>query len=103
MDSRAVAGVQNGSVADQVRYVRFQSVVADSRGRYVGVFGLVNILAKQGRLTAEQERFRRVNNGWYDGAYPDPAAVDPRVYDHELNPGAVAWFKSTAEIIVVPD
>ena len=59
-----------GSVAVEVRYVRFQSSVAESRGRYVGVFGLVNTLAKQGRLTAEQERFRRANNDWYDAAYP---------------------------------
>jgi len=28
--------------------------------------------------------------------YPDPAAVDPHVYDHDRNPGAAAWFKSTA-------
>jgi len=83
-------------MTDQTSYVRFQSPTPDSRGRYVGVFGLVNSLAKQGRLTAEQEQFRRTNNDWYDHAYPDPGAADPTIYDHTLNPGSAAWFKSTA-------
>ena len=83
-------------MVDQTSYIRFQSPTPDSRGLCIGVFGLVNSLAKQGRLTAEQEQFRRANNDWYDGAYPDPAAADPTIYDRTLNPGSVAWFKSTA-------
>lgn len=72
----------------------------DARGRYVGVFGLVNTLARQGRLTTEQERFRRLNNDWYDAAYPDPATVDPTVYDETVNPGATAWFKPTSIALI---
>ncbi|GLY93158.1 hypothetical protein Acsp02_04140 [Actinoplanes sp. NBRC 103695] len=79
-----------------VPFVRFQSPVADDRGRFVGVFGLVNTLARQGRLTAEQELFRRANNDWYDAAYRNPAAVDPSVYDAAVNPGVCAWFTTSA-------
>ncbi|MEU2559391.1 hypothetical protein ABZ626_08665 [Streptomyces longispororuber] len=67
------------------------------RGHFPGVFALVNGLAKEGKLTAEQERFRRANNDWYDAAYPTP---DASVYDPERNPGAVAWFRTTATHLV---
>ncbi|WP_433266092.1 hypothetical protein ACQPZF_39865 [Actinosynnema sp. CS-041913] len=76
--------------------MRFQATVRNQRGIYPGVFGLINGLAREGRLTAGQEAFRRVNNAWYDAAYTDPTTVDPLVYDREVNPGAVAWFKSSA-------
>lgn len=81
---------------DDVRYVRFQAAHRDHKGRFVGVFGLVNGLARTGKLTEAQERFRRANNDWYDASYTDPSTVDPSVYDHELHPGAAAWFKSSA-------
>ena len=81
---------------DDVRYVRFQAPERDHKGRYVGVFGLVNGLARTGRLTETQERFRRANNDWYDASYTDPGTVDPSVYDHESHPGAAAWFKASA-------
>lgn len=77
-------------------YVRFQGTVRHPRGHFPGVFVLVNGLAQDGRLTAEQERFRRANNDWYDAAYSNPSSVDPTVYNHDVNPGAVAWFKSSA-------
>ncbi|MGD6744845.1 hypothetical protein ACOKM3_23780 [Streptomyces sp. BH106] len=77
-------------------YVRFQSPHRNRRGHFTGLFGLVNNLARDGLLTAEQESFRRTNNDWYDAAYPDPSTVDPTVYDHEVNPGAAAWFKPSA-------
>jgi hypothetical protein len=67
----------------------------------VGVFGLVNMLANRRRLTVEQERFRRINNDWYDAAYPNPAAVDAAVYDQEVNPLAAAWFRSSATKLIV--
>ncbi|MFF9900893.1 hypothetical protein [Streptomyces longispororuber] len=78
-------------------YVRFQSPLRHERGHFPGVFALVNGLAKEGKLTAEQERFRRANNDWYDAAYPTP---DASVYDPERNPGAVAWFRTTATHLV---
>ncbi|MEU3730720.1 hypothetical protein ACH4MG_12420 [Streptomyces sp. NPDC017454] len=79
-----------------VLYVRFQSPHRNSRGHFTGVFGLVNNLARTGRLSDEQESFRRSNNSWYDAAYTDPSTIDPDIYDHEVNPGAAAWFKPSA-------
>ncbi|GIG61748.1 hypothetical protein Lfu02_61200 [Longispora fulva] len=81
-------------------YVRFQNPLPDELGRYVGVFGLVNTLAKRRVLTEEQERFRRLNNDLYDSAYDNPAAVDATVYDHDINPGAAAWFKPAAQHLI---
>jgi hypothetical protein len=81
-------------------YIRFQSPEPDERGRFVGVFGLVNMLSSRGRLTPEQERFRRANNDWYDAAYADPTTVDPTVYDEAVHPGAHAWFKDSATELV---
>ncbi|MFG2890204.1 hypothetical protein [Streptomyces sp. NPDC048248] len=77
-------------------FVRFQGTTRHPRGHFPGVFALVNTLAKNGRLTPDQERFRRTHNDWYDANYPDPSTVDPTVYDEAVNPGAVAWFKSTS-------
>jgi hypothetical protein len=77
-------------------YVRFRGTVRSARGTYPGVFGLVNNLAREGKLTAGQERFRRANNDWYDAHYTNPSDVDPAVYDPEVHPGAVAWFKPSA-------
>ncbi|MGY5106932.1 hypothetical protein [Streptomyces sp. 900105245] len=83
-----------------IEYVRFQSAVPDERGQFKGVFGLVNNLARDGRLTAEQDRFRSENNAWYDAAYTDPSTVDRSVYDPAANPGATAWFKPSASHLI---
>lgn len=82
--------------ASQGGFIRVQGVVANERGGFSGVFGLVNRLAGDGRLGCEEDHFRRINNQWYDSAYPDPSDVDPTVYDHERNPYAAAWFKVTS-------
>ncbi|MGW5734856.1 MULTISPECIES: hypothetical protein [Streptomyces] len=84
----------------EAAYVRFESPLRHRRGHFTGVFGLVNGLAREGKLTAEQERFRRTNNDWYDNAYPDPSTIDPAIYDHDVNPRAVAWFKVTATHLI---
>ncbi|WP_328339915.1 hypothetical protein [Streptomyces violaceus] len=87
-----------------VAYVRFQGIVRNERGAFPGVFGLANRLAREGKLSAEQYRFWRANNDWYDTNYPNPSDLDPLVYDHEANPGAVAWFKgSSTELIARVD
>jgi hypothetical protein len=78
------------------RFVRFQSPQVSERGIRVGVFGLVNLLGKHGRLTSEDEQLRTTRNRWFDDAYRDPSTVDPTVYDRAVNPGAVAWFKQDA-------
>jgi hypothetical protein len=67
-------------------YVRYQSPTPNSRGAFIGIFGLVNGLAHEGVLTAEEERFRRTNNAWYDAAYTDPSTVDPTIYDRASTP-----------------
>ncbi|MEO3873121.1 hypothetical protein ABGB18_30265 [Nonomuraea sp. B12E4] len=77
-------------------YVRFQSPTPNGRGTYPGMFGLVNGLAAQGRLSDAEERFRRENNAWYEANFTNPATVDPAVYDRSTNPGAAAWFKLSA-------
>lgn len=77
-------------------YVRFQSTERSPRGHFPGIFALANGLAREGRLTEEQQRFWRAANDWYDAAYTDPSRVDPTVYDPGVNPRAVAWFKGTA-------
>ncbi|WP_217196818.1 hypothetical protein [Streptomyces buecherae] len=82
------------------RYVRFQGTTRNERGAYPGIFVLVNGLAREGRLTAEQERFRRTSNAWYDAAYTNPSHVDPSVYDRERHPTAVAWFESSARHLI---
>ncbi|MER6664346.1 hypothetical protein ABT256_07345 [Amycolatopsis japonica] len=84
----------------ELRFVRFQSPTRDERGNFTGVFGLVNGLARAGRLTVEQEAFRRTNNDWYDANFTNPAHADPSVYDAEVNPGAAAWFKATARVFI---
>ncbi|MFD5138395.1 hypothetical protein ACFWMX_19430 [Streptomyces sp. NPDC058378] len=86
-------------------YVRFQSPHRNRRGHFTGVFGLVNNLAREGRLSDEQESLRRSHNHWYDAAYTDPSTVDPTVYDDAINPGAAAWFKPSAAHLLtrVPD
>ncbi|MCX5387349.1 hypothetical protein [Streptomyces sp. NBC_00083] len=96
-------GHDGGSGADggTVPYVRFQSPHRNGRGHFTGVFGLVNNLAREGRLSAEEEAFRRTNNAWYDAAYTDPSTVDPSVYDDAVNPGAAAWFKPSATHLLV--
>ncbi|MEV0623031.1 GNAT family N-acetyltransferase [Nonomuraea sp. NPDC050404] len=82
--------------ASSETYVRFQSLRPNARGTHPGVFGLVNGLAMQGRLSEAEERFRRENNAWYEANFTNPATVDPSVYDRSVNPGAAAWFKSSA-------
>jgi hypothetical protein len=85
---------------DEARYVRFQGTDRGGRDVHPGVFALVNNLAREGRLTAEQELFRRINNAWYDVNYTNPTSVDPTVYDPAVNPGAAAWFKSSARHLI---
>ncbi|MFD8205869.1 hypothetical protein ACFV2S_05595 [Streptomyces sp. NPDC059695] len=82
---------------EAVQYVRFESLHRNARGHFTGVFGLVNNLAREGRLSDDQESFRRRNNSWYNGAYTDPSTVDPHVYDDGINPGAAAWFESATQ------
>ncbi|MET9631407.1 hypothetical protein ABZX92_28490, partial [Lentzea sp. NPDC006480] len=62
----------------------------DRQGRFLGVFAVVNTLARRDQLTPAQHVFRRLGNDWYDANFINPATVDPDVY---RQPGAAAWFK----------
>jgi hypothetical protein len=73
-----------------MEYIRFRAARPGRKGLNIGVFGLVNVLGRNGMLTSDEERLRRENNDWYDAAYPSPTAV------YEQHPEAVAWFKVTA-------
>nr|WP_216648186.1 hypothetical protein [Isoptericola chiayiensis] len=80
--------------------VRFESPTQNEVGYHVGVFGLANGLARSGRLSAEDWSWWRASNDWCNAAYPDPTTVDPAVYDQVLNPGARAWFRSSATDLI---
>ena len=77
-------------------FVRYQATELNARGIHVGIFGLTNGLARNGRLSAEDYQWWRDANAWYDTAYPDPNLVDPTVYDHTQNLHAQASFKISA-------
>lgn len=81
-------------------YIRFQSPTPNARGVHPGVFGLVNVLAKHGRLSPEEERFRVERHAWFHANLIDPTDVDPQVYDRALNPGVTAWFKQSGGHLV---
>ncbi|MFC8731257.1 hypothetical protein ACFT5B_02205 [Luteimicrobium sp. NPDC057192] len=83
-------------VAPRVELVRFESPVTNARGRRPGVFALANGLARAGRLSSTDHAWWRSSNDWCNAAYADPSTVDAAVYDDVANPGAQAWFKSTA-------
>ncbi|WP_436535706.1 hypothetical protein [Actinoplanes sp. HUAS TT8] len=85
---------------NEVVFLRFQSTSPNRRGTFPGVFGLVNGLAHDGRLTAEQEHFRKINNAWYEANFTNPNTVDPTVYDRAVHPKAAAWFKSSASEMI---
>ncbi|KWR73373.1 hypothetical protein RN04_03775 [Arthrobacter sp. W1] len=77
-------------------FIRYQSTQPDHRDVHLGIFALANSLGRGGKLTAAEHAIWRAGNDWYDAAYPNPSRAHPAVYDHEANPGAVAWFKGSA-------
>ncbi len=81
-------------------YTRFQSTTPNARGHRPGVFALVNGLAADGALSAEEERWRVAANAEFTAAYPDPTTVDPDVDDRERHPGAAAWFRTEATHLI---
>jgi hypothetical protein len=83
-----------------VELVRFESAEPNARGHHPGVFGLANGLARAGLLTAEEHAWWRRSNDWCDAAYRDPSTVDPTAYDRTVNPGAKAWFRTSAVELV---
>lgn len=74
-------------------FVRYQSPVPNHRGHHLGVFALVQGLARDGVLTAAQDAYRLTAHRWLDEAYPHPPA---ELFDRRVHARAVCWFKSTA-------
>jgi hypothetical protein len=60
------------------------------------------VASRAGVLTPQEESWRRVSNGWYESACTDPSGKDPLVDDRDLDPGAVAWFTSSATHLISP-
>ena len=77
-------------------YIRYESPTPNSRGAHPGIFALANGLARSGRLSATDWSWWRSNNDWLDAAYPDPATVDPTLFDRTKNPIVTCWSKDTA-------
>lgn len=82
------------------KYIRFEGTARHPRGHFPGIFVLANELAAQGKLSADQYQLWRRNNDWYDANYTNPTHVDPDIYDPRVNPGAVAWFKVSAQHLI---
>jgi hypothetical protein len=77
--------------------VRWQGTESTPRRRIrPGVFALVNGLWLDGLLSPVECEFRQHGNAWFHGHLTVPTDVHPSVYDDQLNPGAGAWFKTTA-------
>jgi hypothetical protein len=79
-----------------VLYVRYEAASANANGRHAGIFALANGLARKGLLNPADWAWWRANNDWFEAAYVDPAAVDPTIFDKEINPHTSCWFKSSA-------
>lgn len=77
-------------------FIRYQAQFPHPSGIHVGVFGLANGLAKEGKLSDSEWAAWRAGNDWFNQAYPDPSVSHPEVYDQTVNPHAAAWFKATA-------
>jgi hypothetical protein len=77
-----------------VIHVRYESLTPNASGRHPGIFALANGLARAGRLSAADWAWWRANNDWFDAAYPDPATVDPSLFDGSVQ--VSCWFKSSA-------
>ena len=77
-------------------FIRYQSIVPNRRGRFPGVFALVNGLATDSLLSPEDAAWVRSSNDRATAVYPDPTTVVADCYDPVVNPGAGSWFKSSA-------
>ncbi len=81
-------------------YIRFEAAEASASGRRPGVFALANWLAGEDRLTPAEWQWWRENNDWMDVAYPDPATVDPSLFDRTIHPMTSCWFKVSAAHLI---
>jgi hypothetical protein len=77
-------------------FVRFEATAPNSRGMRSGVFALANRLASTGLFTPADAAWHRAANTRADLLYRNPSFETPGCYDRTVNPGARAWFRSSA-------
>lgn len=77
-----------------MRFVRFQAAVASRSGRFPGVFARVNRLAFDGRLSADDDRWRQEQNAWFHEHLVDPFAANPALV--EGTRFTSSWFRTDA-------
>lgn len=81
-------------------YIRWQAAQPNRHGQKPGVFALANGLAKRGKLSDQDLAWWRASNDWYNAACPNPADVNPDVYNSTVHPGATAYFKTSAAYLL---
>ncbi|MNS32262.1 hypothetical protein D3C72_643410 [compost metagenome] len=94
---RTAEAIVSATATAESGFVRFQTAEAHQRreGVFLGIFAMVNTLAWDGRLTADQDAFRRTTNQWFNENMPLPTEVNPALYS-EAHLQSAAWFKRTA-------
>lgn len=94
---RTVEAIATATATSDSGFVRFQTPEPHHRreGVFLGIFAMVNTLAWDGRLTSEQEAFRRTTNQWFNENMPLPTEANPALYS-EAHLQSVSWFKRTA-------
>lgn len=97
---RAGAGAERPA-----QFVRYESPTPNRRGAHTGVFGLANGLRADGLLSPDDLAWLNAANARGDAAYPDPATVDPTVFDKRVHPIASCWFRTSATAVLqeIPD
>ncbi|GAA1046963.1 hypothetical protein GCM10009567_12110 [Rothia amarae] len=68
-------------------YLRFESCVPNSKGRFPGVYALANGLAHTGRLTETEYNQWKLTNACLDGAYTSPG-----IYKEMPDVGLTSWY-----------
>lgn len=80
----------------RAEFVRYESPTPHRRGAHTGIFGLANGLRADGLLSPDDLAWLNAANARGDAAYPDPATVDPSVFDKRVHPIASCWFRTSA-------
>ncbi len=68
-------------------YLRFESCVPNSKGRFPGVYALANGLAHAGRLTETEYNLWKLTNACLDDAY-----TSPYIYKKLPDAGLTSWY-----------
>lgn len=69
-------------------YIRYESCVPNSHGRFPGVFALVNGLARNGTLALEDYSLWKKRNAELDMTYPQPG-----IYQELNDKSLTSWFR----------